>query len=51
MDRYYTIKEAAEYLQVHIETVRRWVKEGKLKAYKAETIVRFKKEDLDKVFK
>ncbi len=30
----FTIKEAAEYLEVAVITVRRWVKEGKLKAEK-----------------
>ncbi len=28
----FTIKEAAEYLEVAVITVRRWVKEGRLKA-------------------
>jgi excisionase family DNA binding protein len=49
MDGYMTIKDAAAYLKVHEETIRRWVKAGKLVAYKGEKIIRFKKEDLDKV--
>ncbi len=49
MEGYLTIKEAADYLKVHPETIRRWVKEGKLPAYKGPKIVRFKKEDLDNV--
>ena len=49
MDGYMTIKEAALYMKVHVETIRRWVNEGKLKAYKGVKIIRFKKEDLDRL--
>ncbi len=49
MEGYLTIKQAAEYMQVHEETIRRWVKEGRLVAYKGPKIIRFKKDDLDKV--
>lgn len=48
MEGYMTIKEAAQYLKVHPETIRRYVKQGKLTAYKGEKIIRFKREDLDK---
>lgn len=30
----YTLKQAAEYLQVHVNTVRRWVKQGIIPAFK-----------------
>ena len=48
-----TIRQAAEILNVHIETLRRWDKKGKLKAI----IVnergdrRYKPEDLEKLMK
>jgi excisionase family DNA binding protein len=32
MERIYTVEEAAEYFLVSHETVRRWLKAGKLKA-------------------
>jgi excisionase family DNA binding protein len=50
MEGYLTKKEAATYLNVHPETIRRWAKQGKLRAYRFGTVVRFKKEDLDRIF-
>ena len=32
MERLFLVEEAAEYLRVNPQTVRRWVREGKLKA-------------------
>ncbi len=52
------IRQAAKYLEVHIETLRRWDREGKLAAvrvgksnhrrYEKETLEKFKKGDLQK---
>ena len=44
-----TIQEAADYLAVHQNTVRRYVREGKLSAYRSGGIrdLRFRREDLD----
>jgi excisionase family DNA binding protein len=50
MHGYLTKKEAAAYLNVHPETIRRWAKQGKLAVYRSGRIVRFKQEDLDQVF-
>ena len=47
MKGYLTIKEAAEYLKVHPESIRRYVRDKKLRSYKGEKIIRFKQEDLD----
>ncbi|MBQ5560512.1 MAG: helix-turn-helix domain-containing protein, partial [Lachnospiraceae bacterium] len=33
-DKYYTIPEVAEIIGVHIQSVRRWIKQEKLKAVK-----------------
>ena len=30
----YTIEQAAEYLQVHYNTIRRWIKQGIIPAFK-----------------
>lgn len=41
-------KEVADYLGVSVSTVRKWVSQGKLRAYKvSHKTVRFKKEDID----
>ena len=32
-DRYLTVEQVAERLQVHEETVRRWLREGRLKGH------------------
>ena len=43
-----TLKEAADIIGVHYETIRRWhLREG-LKSYKFKNTLRFKKEDLIK---
>jgi len=43
-----TLKEAADIIGVHYETIRRWhLKEG-LKSYRFKNTLRFKKEDLIK---
>jgi excisionase family DNA binding protein len=42
-----TKSEVADYLQVSVRTVERMIKAGKLKAYKFQTNVRLKKEEVD----
>ena len=34
MKRYLKAKDAAEYLSIHINTLHRWTKEGRIKAYR-----------------
>ncbi len=48
-----TIKQAAEILNVHTETLRRWDKDGKLKAVRINKRGdrRYKPEDLEKLMK
>lgn len=46
MDEFYTINQAAIALKVHPLTVRRYIKEGKLKAYKAGGNIRISTNDL-----
>ncbi len=47
--QWFSIKEAAEYLDVGEPTVYRWIKEGKLTHRKVGDSTRFLKEDLDGV--
>jgi len=44
---YCTIKEVAEIVGVHPNTVRNWIDNGDLKAYKLGKVVRIRKEDLE----
>jgi len=48
-----TIRQAAEILNVHIETLRRWDKRGKLKAIRVNERGdrRYRPEDLEKIVK
>ncbi len=48
-----TIRQAAEVLNVHVETLRRWDKSGKLKAIKINERGdrRYKPEDLEEIVK
>jgi excisionase family DNA binding protein len=41
-----TLKEAAEFIKVHPETIRRWYLKQGLKGYKKGKTLRFIKEDL-----
>jgi excisionase family DNA binding protein len=45
-----TTKEAAEYLRVHVNTVRRWAREGAIPAVKLGNRggFRFRREDLER---
>jgi excisionase family DNA binding protein len=48
-----TIRQAAEIINVHVETLRRWDKRGKLKAIRVNERGdrRYKPEDLEKIVK
>ena len=41
------VEEVAEYLQIHPNTIFKWIKAGKLKAYKVGREWRIKRDDLD----
>lgn len=47
-EHYYTIKEVADLLKVAYLTVYRWVKQGRLVAYKLGKDYRIKKSDFDR---
>jgi len=49
-DVWFTIPEAAQYLNVSEPTVYRWMREGKISFYKVGDATRFKKQNLDMVF-
>ena len=44
----YTRKEAARELQVSLNTLDKWIKEGAIKAHTIGSAIRIKSEDLDK---
>jgi len=44
---YYTIAEAAKLLKLHPQTLRRWIREGKLPAKRFGRQFRFKLEDIE----
>lgn len=48
-EKWYTIKEAADYLGISQPTIFRWMKEGLLSFYKIGGATRFSKEGLDAV--
>jgi excisionase family DNA binding protein len=50
-DQYYSIDEIAKMLKVAYLTVYRWVRAGKLKAFKAGKQYRIRKVDLDTYIK
>ena len=47
-EKFYTIEQVAEMLQVVYLTVYRWIQDGKLKAVKAGKQYRIRQSDLDK---
>lgn len=47
-NKFYTIEQVAEMLQVVYLTVYRWIQDGKLKAVKAGKQYRIRQSDLDK---
>ena len=46
MDRIYSVEEVASILQVHIDTVRRYIKSGALRAAKIGKAYRVQEKDL-----
>ena len=46
MDRIYSVEEVSEILQVHIDTVRRYIKSGALRAAKIGKAYRVQESDL-----
>jgi putative molybdopterin biosynthesis protein len=50
-EEFYTIKEVSELFKVAYLTVYRWIKEGKLEAYKLGKQYKIKKADIDKFIK
>ena len=55
MDPTYTIKEVARIIQVHQETVRRWIRSGYLNAFKIDSRpqgrYRITRQELERVMK
>lgn len=45
-----TIEQAAEYTQLSPRTIRRYIAEGRLMAYRAGRNIRLKPEDIDALF-
>lgn len=50
-EEFYTIKEASGLFKVAYLTAYRWIKEGKLEAYKLGKQYKIKKADIDKFIK
>jgi len=48
MQPWLTLEQIAEELQIHIETVRTWVRDKKLPAYKVGRVYRVKRDDFEK---
>lgn len=48
--RLWTIKQASEYTQLSARTLRRYIAEGRLVAYRMGRAIRLKQEDLDALF-
>ena len=45
-----TIDEAAHHLNVHKDTIRKWIRKGKLRTYRpGGTIIRICKDDLESI--
>jgi len=48
---FYSVEKVAEMLDLHPQTIRRWIKEGKLKATKPGQSYKIRKEDLEELLK
>ena len=48
-ERPFTVQEAADFLKVHINTVKRWIKEGRIKAVKIDRHWRIRRSEIDRV--
>jgi len=46
-NNFYTVEEVASLLKVHPNTVRGWIRQGKLNAIKINTLTRIRKADLE----
>jgi len=46
VDKIYTIEQAAEILLIKPRTMREWIRQGKVKAFKLGDLVRIHEEDL-----
>ncbi len=51
MEKLFTPREAAEHLKVHVETLRRYIREGQLQAVKVGGRLRIQESDLIKFVK
>ena len=49
--RPFTVEDAADYLQVHVNTITRMIKEGKLKAGKVGREWRIAREEVERLLK
>ena len=49
IETYYTLEEAARVLKLHPQTLRRWIREGKLPARRFGRQFRLRREDLEHV--
>lgn len=49
-DSFLTVEQVSELLQVHYNTVYRWLKEGTLKGTRIQGTLRVKKSDIDDLF-
>lgn len=50
MEKYISIKEAARIANVHPQTIRNWIKWGKLRAYQPGNDLKIKGSDLEDLF-
>ncbi len=51
LDNLYSVKELASKLKVSERTIRRWIAEGKLTAYKIGYKIYISKDDVNKIIK
>ena len=47
----YSLTEAADKVDVHVNTIRRWIKEGKIKAVKMGKNWKISEDELERVLK
>ena len=50
-DKLLTVKDVARKLNVSLQTVRNYIKEGKIKAYKLDSVFRIPSKELDNFLK
>lgn len=48
-DRPLTAQEAADFLKVHIATIKRWIKEGRIKAVKIDRGWRIRRSEIERI--